>query len=170
MPSPEKPSDVAPELTPAEEPAAEPAAKKPADEIDDLFREEAAPAEPAAEKAPAETPAPAEKAEGAVDDLFSEPPAEAKPEPAPADNVDDLFKDSSARKPAVEAVAANEYREWTDNTGKYRVNAKLVVVLDGKVRLFKENGRYTTVPFERLSQGDLEFVEQHNRIAAASEF
>jgi hypothetical protein len=50
-------------------------------------------------------------------------------------------------------------REWTDNTGHYHVVARLVSVTDTHVRLFKENGRYTTVPFERLSQADLAFVQ-----------
>jgi hypothetical protein len=49
-------------------------------------------------------------------------------------------------------------RLWTDNTGKHQVRASLVMVLDGKVRLKKETGRFTTVPLTRLSVGDLTFV------------
>ncbi len=61
------------------------------------------------------------------------------------------------------------YRTWTDDTGSFKVNAKLVVVLDGKVRLQKETGKFTTVPFDRLSSGDLKFVrEQSEQITATT--
>jgi hypothetical protein len=59
-------------------------------------------------------------------------------------------------------------RLWTDNTGKHQVRARLVMVLDGKVRLEKETGRFTTVPFERLSLGDLAFVRGHAPALAAT--
>jgi hypothetical protein len=49
-------------------------------------------------------------------------------------------------------------REWTDNSGRFKVNAKLVLVLDGKVRLLKETGRTTTVALDRLSKDDRAYV------------
>jgi hypothetical protein len=49
-------------------------------------------------------------------------------------------------------------REWTDNSGQFKVKAKLVLVLDGKVRLLKETGRTTTVALERLSKDDRAYV------------
>jgi hypothetical protein len=52
-------------------------------------------------------------------------------------------------------------RQWTDNTGKYHVRARLVVVTATHVRLLKENGKYTTVPVERLSRDDLAFARRH---------
>jgi hypothetical protein len=55
-------------------------------------------------------------------------------------------------------------RLWVDNTGKYSVNARLVRFIDGHVRLMKDTGRTTTVPLNRLSERDLEFV---NRQASA---
>jgi hypothetical protein len=51
-------------------------------------------------------------------------------------------------------------REWTDNSGQFRVNARLIVILDGKVRLLKDTGKTTTVPLERLSATDRTYVEQ----------
>jgi hypothetical protein len=38
------------------------------------------------------------------------------------------------------------------------VKARLVLVLDGKVRLLKETGRTTTVTLERLSKDDRAYV------------
>ena len=41
----------------------------------------------------------------------------------------------------------------------FRVQARLVLILDGKVRLLKETGRTTTVPIERLSPDDRAYVD-----------
>jgi hypothetical protein len=61
-------------------------------------------------------------------------------------------------------LASENFREWVDNTGRYKTRGRLVTFLDGHVRLVKDNGRTTTVPLYRLSQIDLEFV---NRQASA---
>ena len=50
-------------------------------------------------------------------------------------------------------------RHWTDNTGTFAVNGKLIAILDGKVRLLKENGRTCTVPMRRLSKSDADYVQ-----------
>jgi hypothetical protein len=49
-------------------------------------------------------------------------------------------------------------RRWVDDTGSFAVDARLIAVLDGKVRLLKSTGRTCTVPVERLSARDLEWV------------
>lgn len=51
-------------------------------------------------------------------------------------------------------------RQWTDNSGQFRVQARLVLILDGKVRLLKETGRTTTVLLERLSTDDRAYVDE----------
>ena len=51
-------------------------------------------------------------------------------------------------------------REWSDNSGQFRVQARLVLILDGKVRLLKATGRTTTVPTERLSAADHAYVDE----------
>ena len=51
-------------------------------------------------------------------------------------------------------------REWTDPTGKYRVEAELIDFTDGVVRLRKEDGRVIAVPLEKLSLADRHFVAQ----------
>jgi hypothetical protein len=50
-------------------------------------------------------------------------------------------------------------RQWVDNTGKFQVTAKLVEVLDGKVRLLKDSGKTTTVELGRLSDTDQQYVQ-----------
>ncbi len=65
-----------------------------------------------------------------------------------------------------DAPAANdefpgtEVRKWRDNTGTFEVTGRLVVVMPDKVRLLKDNGRFTTVPMRRLSNEDRQYVEQ----------
>lgn len=183
--APRTPAEEAPAVPPAPEeaPAAPqpparpaPAPKAPAQPApaeDDLFGDPAPAKKPAA--ADEEIPAPAKpaapKADG--DDLFnnvfSEPPAkpvsqpiedmpapvkkpEPKPEPKPADDNDPFADNISLPVPSM--------REWIDDTGSYRIRARLVQVLDGKVKLLKSNGKTTTVPFSRLSDTDLRYVEQ----------
>ena len=67
-----------------------------------------------------------------------------------------------ATVPATGAVVENDpMRLWRDDSGEFEVRGKLVLILDGKVRLLKETGKYTTVPLDRLSPADLSYVRQH---------
>jgi hypothetical protein len=174
------------------EPAAVPATPetKPAEpaEVEDLFKEPA-PATPA----PA-APAPGEKPAGEVDDLFkdldetkdgnraaaAETPAEAPAAPDSNKEVEDLFSDpapapmSAVEKPAptqlTETKPVNDMRTWTDNTGNYQIRGRLVVIGKTHVRILKETGKYTTVPFTRLSQADLAFVREQADGAIVASF
>jgi hypothetical protein len=151
--TPEPPAETPPaETAPATEPAApaeEPAT--PPAETDDLFGGEPPAAEPAAtEPAPTETPA--------------ETPAAAPAEGEKTEETDDLFGRARGVLREAGGLDSNETRLWVDNTGKYSVNARLILFLDGHVRLLKDTGRTTTVPLKRLSERDLEFV---NRQASA---
>lgn len=73
------------------------------------------------------------------------------------DELDRLFNSqtSAERLP----FGGAEFRSWVDNSGAYRVNARLAVIYSDKVKLLKENGKYTTVPINRLSKSDLEYVQ-----------
>ncbi len=50
-------------------------------------------------------------------------------------------------------------REWSDASGKFRVEAELVAVRSGKVILEKPNGAIITIPLDRLSQADRDFLK-----------
>lgn len=148
----------------------EPAPSPKSDDVDDLFKE-------ADDKA-------GDKSEPA-DDKIEEPKTEK------SDDAEDLFKDIDDKKttavPAVDDEVArvraeiedlfgeptdeaptNVMRVWGDNTGKFQVVARLVTVGENSVRLLKETGKYTTVPFSRLSRADLAFVRQHSTSVIAS--
>jgi hypothetical protein len=108
-----------------------------------------------------------------VEDLFGDAPAAAQPVAAPAEAP--AAPAAPAPAPAApRATPANEdpfgasprpteqllvMRTWIDNTGNFTVNGKLIAILDGKIRLLKENGKTCTVPMRRLSQLDAEYVQ-----------
>ena len=51
-------------------------------------------------------------------------------------------------------------REWTSSTGAFTVEAELVDFEDGKVRLRKADGKVLTLPIDRLSKADQQYLEQ----------
>jgi hypothetical protein len=53
---------------------------------------------------------------------------------------------------AVDDVA--QARTWTDKTGRFKVEAELIEVKDGMVRLQKTDGKKLSVPLEKLSEAD----------------
>jgi hypothetical protein len=57
-------------------------------------------------------------------------------------------------KPETEPV-----RLWTDSSGKFKINAKLLRVADGNVELQKDDGSVVKVPITRLSEADRRYVE-----------
>lgn len=58
----------------------------------------------------------------------------------------------------VSAVLSQDVREWTDATRTYRVEAELVEVRDGTVRLKKTNGEMVETSISKLSQEDQLFL------------
>ncbi len=51
-------------------------------------------------------------------------------------------------------------RHWSDNTGTYQIEGRLIAILDGHVRVLKSTGKTTTVPMRRLSDADRKYVEE----------
>ncbi len=173
-------------VKPAEVNTPAPNTDRPKADPEDLFEDTtkdapkpSAPAKPSAESNLKPRSEQAPKTD-AVDDLFDEPSKEtAKSVPAgqPKDTVDELFGDapkSATAEPAEKprskksddpfegASLQNEplpIRLWTDNTSNFRVQGRLIAILDGKVRLLKDTGKTCTVPLNRLCEQDLHYVE-----------
>ncbi|MGA2257530.1 MAG: SUMF1/EgtB/PvdO family nonheme iron enzyme [Thermoguttaceae bacterium] len=59
--------------------------------------------------------------------------------------------------------STHQLRTWTDSTGKYTIQAEFVDSKDGKVRLKKQDGKEVTIPVEKLSDADREFVRQQSK-------
>jgi hypothetical protein len=49
---------------------------------------------------------------------------------------------------------ARPLRTWTDATGQFRIEARLIDVSDGVVNLEKADGETLKVPLEKLSAAD----------------
>ncbi len=56
------------------------------------------------------------------------------------------------------AVAPASARKWTNRTGKFSVEAELVEVKDGNVRLKQESGKIITVAISELSKTDRDYL------------
>jgi hypothetical protein len=82
----------------------------------------------------------------------AEPAKPAAPAPAAADPFADPFK--------ISAEGQLPVRKWSDNTGTYEVEGRLIAILDGQVRVLKSTGKTTTVPMRRLSDADQKYVEE----------
>lgn len=82
--------------------------------------------------------------------------------PKPDEDVspDDPFGDASVKTP--------EMRLWVDNTGTFKVTAKLVEVNADSIRILKDNGRTSTVPMSRLSSEDRMYVAEMSAHLVAS--
>jgi hypothetical protein len=159
VPEPPAPIEPAPE---PESPPAKPAPKQPAPKpaAENLFDEDgdAPPEKPAAEQ-----PAPLKKqpAQEATDDLFDEPEAETPPGDAPpagepaADAPSGKEPEKTEDDPfALLDVNPEPVRRWIDSSGLHETIGRLVEVHPDRVRILKRNGRYTTVPMQRLSRHD----------------
>ena len=62
-------------------------------------------------------------------------------------------------RPQPAGKLPTEFRTWVDDTGRYRIVARLVAVGDDTVRLLKENGHFASVPLARLSREDKLYVQ-----------
>ena len=60
----------------------------------------------------------------------------------------------------VLVACSAESREWADSTGKYKIQAELVLVRGDTVILEKTDGSMITIPIARLSRGDQAFLNQ----------
>jgi hypothetical protein len=63
---------------------------------------------------------------------------------------------------AASAVRADEYRTWTDSTGKHKIEAKFESVENGKVTLLRKDGKEVTLDLSKLSRADQEYVKRES--------
>ncbi len=141
--------------------------------IDNLFGDQPADDTPAIDNLFADQPAeeaaadqPAEEADEAVtiDNLFDDQPAEEAEDTAAADDKS-AQSDGAGLPDGYGAIlgepgglASDKLRFWVDNTGRFACRGRMIRMLNRHVRILKETGNTTTVPFCRLSQADLRFV------------
>lgn len=61
-------------------------------------------------------------------------------------------------------------RTWQDATGKFQVDAVLLSVKDEKATLKKKDGKLVTVPVDKLSDEDQDYLKSHNKPKAVNPF
>lgn len=62
----------------------------------------------------------------------------------------------------ISAVRADEYRTWTDATGKHKVRAKLESADGERAILVREDGQKVKIPLEKLSKADQDYIAKQN--------
>lgn len=67
----------------------------------------------------------------------------------------------------LSAIAPLGAREWTDSTGKFKIEAEFVELKDGKVALKKADGTTLSIPLEKLSKADQDFIKTQSQPAAS---
>lgn len=93
-----------------------------------------------------------------------------EPQP-PATPMSEPVLDNPFAEPAPDRLSttqrplepADAMRLWIDVTGKHQIRGQMkkILVAEQKVRILKDTGKYTTVPFARLSESDRTFVARH---------
>lgn len=69
-------------------------------------------------------------------------------------------------------LAFAETRTWTDSTGKHKIEAEFVEILEGQVKLKKPDGKIASLPLGKLSKDDqiyLRKLVKERREAGATE-
>jgi hypothetical protein len=77
-----------------------------------------------------------------------------------SDKISGLYVTPSASGPAAGSTSDSPLREWRNATGKYRVNAELMGVKDGKVQLKKSDGKVINIPLAKLSAQDQDALKK----------
>jgi hypothetical protein len=86
-------------------------------------------------------------------------PISREPTTPPREPISDIVTQQN-EPPERAEKSPTEFRTWVDDTGRYRVVARVVAVQDDTVRLLKENGRYASVPLARLSPDDAQYIQR----------
>ena len=106
-----------------------------------------------------------------------EPAKEAVPAKADAPAEDDPFGLVAPKAEQVVDVTrlpggieSDTMRQWSDNTGLFKIEGRIAQITATNVRLIKDTGRYTTVPLRRLSAADYEFVAEQAKVVGIVSF
>jgi len=81
------------------------------------------------------------------------PPDQARPLAKPAED-DNPFATQEERR------LRPTLRTWRDSTGRHEVKAVFLKLEDGEVSLRREDGKQITLPLERLSEEDQQYIEE----------
>ena len=84
----------------------------------------------------------------------------------PSPEAEELITHEQTFAPTLALEYGGEERTWTDSTGKFKVQATLAGFDNKTVRLKKKDGKPITIPIEKLSQADQEYVRSSAKQSA----
>jgi hypothetical protein len=73
----------------------------------------------------------------------------------------ELIRPSQAARPSAPAPAGEGFRTWSDASGQFKIEAKLIAVADGKAEIERADGKRVKVPVDKLSRGDQDFLAKN---------
>jgi hypothetical protein len=73
--------------------------------------------------------------------------------------------DQRPQQSPAKSEVRSEFRTWTDASGKHKTEAQFNGMAFGKVKLLKRNGGEITIPLEKLSDNDKEWIKQQGHWA-----
>ncbi|MCE3018695.1 MAG: hypothetical protein LW870_22820 [Pirellula sp.] len=82
-----------------------------------------------------------------------------RPAESPRDTKDDSMLEAD-KKSTPPSVIESDLREWLDSTGRHKIKARFLRLIDGTVYLKSESGSERKIPLERLSEKDQAFAKQ----------
>ncbi|MGA2621125.1 MAG: protein kinase [Thermoguttaceae bacterium] len=85
----------------------------------------------------------------------------AVPDATPAALPGSTDTPTAGNTPAAAAESKDALRPWTDASGQHRTDATFVSMAEGQVRLRRRDGTVVTLPLEKLSPADQEWVRRH---------
>ncbi|GEM_PF-1611048 len=89
-----------------------------------------------------------------------EPKTQPKPPPASQPAASPTAAVTARPDETPRAMATDAFRDWTDATGQYHIEAKLVATKDGWVLLETKDGKKISLPISKLSAADQAVVEK----------
>ena len=78
----------------------------------------------------------------------------------PASNPASTGKPAAGKTPTAATEAKDALRAWTDASGQHRTEAAFAGLTEGQVRLRRPDGTVRTLPLEKLSKADQEWVRR----------
>ena len=75
----------------------------------------------------------------------------------------DAIERAKAKQDRKDAIEAAKWRTWTDATGEHHIEARLGGVSAGNVKLTKRDGTVLTMPLEKLSDEDQEWIKKRSK-------
>lgn len=153
------------ETTAPEEESAEESAEEVSDETDDLFGSfdtEAPVDESDEDSSSSEADAVFDLEESDTTEADSTETESTEEDESDSSELDDLFGQRGALDILTQngGLESELVRVWTDDTGRYQCEARLLTTHSNGIVLIKPNGYQAVVPLVRLSDGDLQFVRQ----------